>query len=47
VPKRLLLPLLARRYLKLRIQGEGYVVRQSPAPGSPVGSGESILLELE
>ena len=47
VPKRLLLPLLSRRDLKISITGEGYVARQSPAAGSPVRSGETIVLELE
>jgi cell division protein FtsI (penicillin-binding protein 3) len=47
MPKRLLLPLLGRKDLKVRISGEGYVVRQSPAPGSPVPAGSSIELELK
>ena len=35
VPKRLLMPLLARKDIKVRMSGEGYVVSQSPAPGAP------------
>ena len=46
-PKRLLLPLLQERRLKVRITGEGYVVRQSPAPGTPLPEGSAITLELE
>ncbi len=46
-PKRLLLPLLERTDLSVRIEGEGYVVRQRPAPGSPITSGMEITLELE
>lgn len=46
-PKRLLLPLLGRKDIKVRIQGEGYVVRQSPPPGAAVPAGTEILLELE
>jgi cell division protein FtsI (penicillin-binding protein 3) len=47
VPKRALLPLLRREDLEVTISGEGYVVRQSPAPGTPVVAGMKILLELE
>ena len=47
VPKRLLLPLLGRKDLKVRIEGEGYVARQKPEAGAAVKEGESILLELE
>jgi cell division protein FtsI (penicillin-binding protein 3) len=47
VPKRLLLPLLGRTDLEVRIQGDGYVARQKPAPGTPVEAGAAILLELE
>jgi cell division protein FtsI (penicillin-binding protein 3) len=47
VPKRLLMPLLARKDLSVTISGEGYVARQSPAPGSPVTAGAKIELELK
>ncbi len=46
-PKRLLLPLLARTDIAVTVRGSGWVVRQSPAPGTPVREGDSILLELE
>lgn len=46
-PKKLLVPLLARTDIKVRIIGEGYVARQSPAPGSPVPPGTVVTLELE
>lgn len=46
-PKRLLLPLLGREDLKVRIEGEGYVTRQRPAPGEAVPPGTEIVLELE
>jgi cell division protein FtsI (penicillin-binding protein 3) len=46
VPKRLLMPLLSRKDISVKISGEGYVVGQSPAPGSPVPPGTEIVLEL-
>ncbi len=46
-PKRLLLGLLGRKDLKVRLSGDGYVVKQSPAPGSPVAQGAEIDLELK
>ena len=45
--KKQLLPLLARKDLRVRIEGSGWVVRQSPEPGSPVSEGMEIVLELE
>lgn len=45
--KRELLPLLARTDLKLKIQGEGWVVRQEPRPGVLVTDDTQIILELE
>jgi cell division protein FtsI (penicillin-binding protein 3) len=47
VPKRLLIPLLGREDLVVKIQGDGYVARQSPLPGQPVSPGTEIVLELE
>ena len=47
VAKRSLLPLLLRDDLRLQILGDGWVVRQSPAPGTPLSSDTIIVLELE
>jgi cell division protein FtsI (penicillin-binding protein 3) len=47
VAKRLLLPLLLRDDLKIEISGDGWVVRQSPAPGTPITGDTVIVLELE
>ena len=47
VPKRLLMPLLERKDIKVRMAGEGYVVSQSPAPGAALGQGAEIDLELK
>ena len=47
VAKRLLLPLLLRDDLKMQIYGEGWVVRQNPAPGTPITPETVIVLELE
>lgn len=46
-PKRLLLSLLARTDIRVTIRGEGYVVSQSPAPGTQVGPGMQIVLDLQ
>jgi cell division protein FtsI (penicillin-binding protein 3) len=45
--KRSLAPLLLRDDLNLDIRGEGWVKRQSPAPGAPFRAGMTIVLELE
>jgi len=47
VAKRLLLPLLLRDDLHIEIFGDGWVVRQSPAPGTPLTGDTVIVLELE
>ena len=47
LPKRTLLPLLDRNDIDVELSGFGWVVRQSPAPGSPVQSGMRLVLELE
>jgi len=46
-PKRLLMPLLSREDISVSIEGEGYVVSQSPAPGTPIGQGAHISLVLK
>lgn len=43
-PKRLIAPLLERQDLNIRIEGDGWVVRQNPPPGTPVT--ENMLIEL-
>jgi cell division protein FtsI (penicillin-binding protein 3) len=45
--KRQLLPLLLRDDLRIQIYGDGWVVRQSPAPGTPLSDDTVIVLELE
>jgi cell division protein FtsI (penicillin-binding protein 3) len=45
-PKRLLMPLLARTDIKVTLKGEGYVVSQTPVPGTQVAPGTEIILEL-
>jgi len=46
-PKRLLLPLLNQSDITVRILGQGYVARQSPAPGTDLRKSMTIVLELE
>lgn len=46
-PKRLLLPLLARKDIEVTIEGDGYVTSQEPAPGAKVENGAKIRLELK
>jgi cell division protein FtsI (penicillin-binding protein 3) len=45
--KRQIFPLLLRDDLRISMSGDGYVVRQSPPPGSPVGPETAIHLELD
>ncbi|MDR0629024.1 MAG: transpeptidase family protein [Treponema sp.] len=45
--KRQLLPLLLRDDLHLEIQGDGWVKRQSPPPGTPLNADTTIIVELE
>ncbi|MDR2397917.1 MAG: PASTA domain-containing protein [Spirochaetaceae bacterium] len=45
--KRQLLPLLLRDDLHLEIRGDGWVKRQSPAPGTPLKADTTIIVELE
>jgi cell division protein FtsI (penicillin-binding protein 3) len=44
--KRQLLPLLQRKDLRIRISGDGWVIRQEPAPGSLITEETIISLEL-
>ncbi len=47
VSKRMLTPLLTRTDIRVLISGDGYVVSQSPPPGTPVTEGTTIELGLE
>jgi cell division protein FtsI (penicillin-binding protein 3) len=47
VSKRQLVPLLLRDDLHFQISGDGWVVRQSPPAGAPLGPDTVIILELE
>ncbi len=47
VPKRMLMPIVERTDLNVLIKGDGYVVGQNPAPGTPIQKGMTIELELE
>ena len=46
-PKRLLANLLNRKDIDVTIQGDGYVVSQYPAPGTPITKGMIVELYLE
>jgi cell division protein FtsI (penicillin-binding protein 3) len=45
--KRSLLPLLNRPGLKVQIRGEGWVVKQTPAPGTPLTDGLTVTVDLQ
>jgi cell division protein FtsI (penicillin-binding protein 3) len=45
--KRSLLPLLAKPGLRVDIQGDGWVIKQSPAPGTPLTDGTVVTVELQ
>ena len=47
MPKRLLLPLFQQGEFTIHLSGEGYVVAQDPAPGTPLKQGMTIKLYLE
>ena len=47
VSKRMLTPLLSRDDIDVLISGDGYVVSQSPEPGTPIVEGTIIELTLE
>jgi cell division protein FtsI (penicillin-binding protein 3) len=45
--KRQLMPLLEQEVVEVTIQGTGWVVRQTPSPGTPIDARSIIVLELE
>ncbi len=45
--KRGLLPLLNKPGIRVEVRGEGWVVRQTPAPGTPLTEGTLVTVELE
>jgi cell division protein FtsI (penicillin-binding protein 3) len=45
--KRALLPLLAKPGLRVELKGEGWVIRQTPAPGTPLTEGTVVTVELQ
>lgn len=47
LPKRTLLPLLASDQFDVTIEGNGWVIRQTPPPGAALRPGLAITLELE
>lgn len=47
LPKRALLPLLEREEIRVRIRGNGWVVSQTPKPGTPITENLQVTLELE
>ncbi len=47
LPKRRLAGMLARTDIRVLIEGEGYVARQDPPPGTRIGPGITITLGLE
>ena len=47
VSKRMLTPLLARDDITVIIDGDGYVVSQTPDPGTPIEKGMTVELRLE
>ena len=47
VPKKLLLELLLQKDVSVKITGDGYVVSQTPPPGTPLKKGMKIELNLE
>ena len=47
ISKRILLPLLFRNDIHAEIHGDGWVVRQSPPPGTPLYENTVLILELE
>jgi len=46
LPKKVLLPLLSRKDVRVFLNGSGWVYRQTPPPGTPVKPGMEIVLEL-
>jgi cell division protein FtsI (penicillin-binding protein 3) len=45
--KRELLPLLQNTDVNLRVTGDGWVVQQDPAPGTPITKGMTVTVELK
>jgi cell division protein FtsI (penicillin-binding protein 3) len=45
--KRQLLPLLRSEQIRVRLEGEGYVVGQDPPPGTTLAAGTTVVLKLE
>lgn len=45
--KRSLLPLLERKDIEVVILGDGYVVSQTPEPGTKIGAGSKLVLNLK
>ena len=45
--KRQILSLFYQKQIQITIEGSGWVVRQTPEPGTPVTDGMSIRLELQ
>jgi cell division protein FtsI (penicillin-binding protein 3) len=46
-PKQALIPLLARKDIRVTVTGNGYVKTQDPEPGTAVTPGMKISLTLE
>ncbi len=47
LPKKTLLPLFERDDIRVRMSGEGWVVGQSPPPGTEIETGMELILEFE
>lgn len=47
MPKRALVELVSDKSVSIVIQGDGYVVRQDPAPGTPITQGMKLVFTLQ